>query len=474
MKRTNLFLIALLSLVLSLSSCLKSNDTGDVPPGLFFSQVSASPVSDNALREEVTVDMVQAATVWIEYWQKGGDTVLVSQEITNHMQPKFTLLFMEEDSQYEFVIKAIAGDQRTTSNVYSFKTRTLPGNFETYTMHESDYKFKGYMFVTQRFAPPGNLILLNNKGKVVWYQALAPNLGATNYDTVTQTFTCTIGGGMDNVFVCDEIATIDLYGKITFRKSKPEIGNKLFHHDVRLLPNGNYIAINFVKKAFDLTKWGGSTEEVVTGDGYTIFDNTGKILSTWDCFGTLNPQDDPNVMQEFPMFGPGFRLKDDWLHANAVDICPDGNYIMSMNMKSQIWKINAKTGETMWRLGQDGDVTAPKEMIQNMQHSCNIAPDGDLVFYDNNGGADQCSRIIKAKVDDATKSAVPDFIVTLPKTSSSSNQSSAYMIDKDHAMFGSTMSSTVGIVDRTGKMKWRVVASHQFFRAQYIDGIKLK
>lgn len=457
-----------------LASCLPNKETGDVSPTLFFKQISASPDANNALREKITVSMTKSAAVHVEYWKKGETDVtkILKTEIQQgEMNPTFTLMFMEPKTEYEFVVRATQGDQRTLSDAYKFTTRDLGANFENYQLFEKDYKFNGYIFITQRMAPPGYLILLNDQAKVVWYEPMAPNLTATNYDSLTKSFTCFIGGDANGLFVAEEVGTIDIHGNTLFRKKKEALQNKMFHHDVRLMPDGNYIAINFTPKQFDLTKWGGTANETVNGDGYTIFDKNGTILKEWDCFGTMNPQDDPTIMDEFPALDA--TVKEDWMHANAIEICPDGNYIMSMNMKSQIWKINSKTGQTMWRLGIGGDVTAPKEMIQNMQHSCHISKDGDLMFFDNTGGNGN-SRVIKAKVDDVTKSAIPSLIINLPKEHSSIYQSSAYMIDDDHVLVGATAPQNLIVYDKSGKIVWRVGSSHQFFRAQYIESLKFQ
>lgn len=465
-----IFLLIAVSLVAF--SCLKGEEKGDVSPGLFFQKISQGPDNTNALRQTIEVDMKKLGNVHVEYWAEGDTKVLKSTVMVNEIKPKFSLLFMEAEKNYNFVVKAEAGDQRTCSDVYTFKTRKLPSDIANYSLVENEFKFDGYVFITQRMSEPGYLLLINDKAHVVWYQALAPNLSATNYDTVSKTFTCLIGGDMNSeaVFVADELATVDVYGKTVFRRNRSAIGGKLFHHDVRLMPDGNYIGINFVKKPFDLTMWGGSAQEIVTGDGYTIFDKAGTVIKEWDCFGTMNPQDDPTIMDKFPMLN--INKRDDWLHSNAIEICPDGNYIMSMNMISQIWKINSKTGETMWRLGVNGNVTIPANLIQNMEHSCNITKDGDLMFYDNSGGPGGCSRVISYKIDDASKSAIPTLTINLPMDMSSGNQSSAYMLDKDHVIFGSTVPATIGITDKTGKLVWRVIAPHQFFRAQYIDKIE--
>lgn len=467
-------ILLLIAVSLVAFSCIKGEDRGDVSPGLFFSKISQGPDNTNALRQTIVVEMKKMANVYVEYWADGDTKILKSDVVSNIIDPKFTLLFMEPDKEYNFVIRAESGDQRTCSDRYSFKTRKLPSTIANYSLIENNFKFDGYVFITQRMSDPGHLILINDKAQVVWYQPLAPNLTATNYDTLSKTFTCLIGGGLDgeDVFVADEIATVDIYGKTIFRRNRSAIGigGKLLHHDVRLMPDGNYLGINFVRKPFDLTMWGGSAEEIVTGDGYTIFDNTGKVINEWDCFGTMNPQEDPTIMDKFPMFN--LNKREDWLHANAIEICPDGNYIISMNMISQIWKINSKTGETMWRLGSNGDVTIPANLVQNMEHSCHITKDGELMFYDNSGGPGGCSRVISYKIDDASKSAIPTLTINLPLDMSSNNQSSAYMLDKDHVIFGSTVPATIGVTDKTGNLVWRVMAPHQFFRAQYIEKIE--
>lgn len=43
--------------------------------------------------------------------------------------------------------------------------------------------------------------------------------------------------------------------------------------------------------------------------------------------------------------------KYDFLHANAVDKCPDGNLLLSNRNSDALYKINRQDGSIMWRLG---------------------------------------------------------------------------------------------------------------------------
>ena len=94
------------------------------------------------------------------------------------------------------------------------------------------------------------------------------------------------------------MVVMDLTGK----KLLDKVFDKFYaHHDIRRMPDGNLILVNYTPKTFDLTERGGSKEETVWGDGYTIFDMEGNKLEEWDCFGELHPADDPNIMEMVPV-----------------------------------------------------------------------------------------------------------------------------------------------------------------------------
>lgn len=479
----NIHLLLICALLIGVVSCKYVDPLGDVPSGYFFDKIECKAQSDNVLRYDLTVDMLHEAEVWAEYWNDQGDTIR-SERVRGNGPGNLTvrLILLQAKTKYTVVLHADAGAQRTVSPQYEITTGALPVPLDNYPVYVDKYPLKGYILTSLRMIDPGMLILFNARGNVVWYQKVpSASILSTNFDARTQTFTC-LTGAISDVhptpkqvyvgFTSKELTTINLYGEISFHKTWVDLGNMLLHHDARLMADGNYIVVHFVQRQFDLTQWGGTTQETVTGDGFSIVSPSGKVLRTWDCFQEIDPRQDPRIMERSPLG----LVREDWIHANAVYECPDGNVLMSFNFLSQIWKINIKTGQVMWRLGKGGNIPIPADATPSSTHNCTITPSGNLLFYDNKGGAENgvvVSRILAYRVDDLSRTAAVVAKINLGLENSSFNQSSVFEIAPNRYFFGSTMSSSIGVVDELGTVLYRVVAPHQSYRSYHIASLTL-
>jgi arylsulfate sulfotransferase len=125
-------------------------------------------------------------------------------------------------------------------------------------------------------------------------------------------------------------------------------GGSPFHHDVLVLPNGHWIALCQLSKAFtDLPGYPGTTN--VVGDALVDIDPNGKVDWAWNSFDHLK-------VDRHPYFG-----LPDWTHSNAIVYTPDGNLLLSMRAQSWVLKLDysngSGSGNVLWKLGPEGDFT---------------------------------------------------------------------------------------------------------------------
>jgi hypothetical protein len=118
-----------------------------------------------------------------------------------------------------------------------------------------------------------------------------------------------------------------------------------FSHDVLTLPNGHWVTIGVISKAFtDLAGYPGTTN--VTGDAVVDIDPNGNVVWGWSAFDHLDVN---RHLQGLP----------DWTHSNALVYTADGNLLLSMRHQSWILKLDYSngtgTGNILWKLGEDGD-----------------------------------------------------------------------------------------------------------------------
>jgi outer membrane protein assembly factor BamB len=89
---------------------------------------------------------------------------------------------------------------------------------------------------------------------------------------------------------------------------------------------------------------------------------------------------------ELPRPDPSDSVGRDFDHPNSLAFDRDGNYIVSFRNLAQVMKIDAKSGEILWRLGglkSDFSILDDPFGGFSAQHSATILPDGNLLLYDN-------------------------------------------------------------------------------------------
>ena len=208
--------------------------------------------------------------------------------------------------------------------------------------------------------------------------------------------------------------------------SGPEL--EVFHHDIALLPNGNFIVIAAATRNYtNLPGRPGNTR--VVGDILVELDQNFNPVWTWSEFDHLDVNHHPI---DFP----------DWTHTNAVVYTKDdGNLLVSMRTQHWVIKIDFRngkgTGKILWRLGPGGDFRliggqAPTDW-QYGQHDPVIFGDRDAGVFDlglmDNGygrimpdgrecgtrGAPACySAAVIYRIDESAKTATIIFRKVFP------------------------------------------------------------
>jgi hypothetical protein len=93
----------------------------------------------------------------------------------------------------------------------------------------------------------------------------------------------------------------------------------------------------------------------------------------------------------------------DYIHLNSVEIDNDGNLICSFRHISTILKIDRKSGDIIWKLSGDGDEFGLTDYQKTSnQHYARKTANGYLTIFDNNN-KNYKTRILKLKINEATK-----------------------------------------------------------------------
>ena len=235
---------------------------------------------------------------------------------------------------------------------------------------------EGYIFVAPFYwtrAKIGSyLLILNDQGKLVYYQSVADALDAWDfkeqpngllsyYDQKSSTF----------YLMNSHYQVADTY----------QAGDGYFAdlHDLQVLPNGNALLMSYDAETIDMSKIveGGKTNATVTGLIVQELDPSKNVIFEWRSW------------DHFSFFDSTSSLTDqsiDLVHGNSLALSNDGNLLLSSRDLGEITKINLQTGDIMWRLGgKENMFTFVNSQTFAYQHDVRQLPNGNITVFDNQG-----------------------------------------------------------------------------------------
>ena len=201
------------------------------------------------------------------------------------------------------------------------------------------------------------------------------------------------------------------------------------------------------------------------GQGFIEIDSNDSIIMEWHNFEHYDVLTAPGPGGYWvPIKGPNSI---NWMHANAMSLDRDDNYLISFKNAHQIAKVNRTTGQIMWKLGgfgSDIDVSPADNFMD--QH--NIHPQGanNYMLFDNTGG-DSVSRAMEFWIDFGY--SIPMLMnvwdYTLPQEFSTDILGSAFRLPYGNTMLASGRSRGIFEVDEDGNQAWMARQSNWVYRA---------
>ena len=438
------FIISLAALLL-LFSCNKP-----AVPEVFSDFASSVHVTstDNALRFAVELDIQKSASYRIWYWKEADGEA--SAQVTNVYEgapgkEQHILKFLYPDTPYVFKVEVGEG---VFSENYSFTTGTIPPEVPVYhVLLNEGGPSEGFLMQWQA-SNPGYLTFCDMEGKVVWYQVFDQQVRHVYFAPDRGEIAILTGfregvGSKQFQRLCDKIKLIDLDGNTLIDWVASEDNVPYPHHDIKIMPDGNLIFFNAALKEFDLTSIGGEDHVTVWGDGFTILDRTGKVVKSWDLFGAIDPVRDNDYLNTLTYYY-------DLVHGNSVSWDSEGNFYITLNRLSELWKIDGKTGDVLWRYGAHGNLAFDGEWpVGGLHSSVPLAPNR-VLCYNNGGGTDPCSRAQIYRVEGNT--AIREMDVMVASEYSSKDRSNVELLpDGKTLMFASTLARKCVFTDLEGK-----------------------
>ena len=159
------------------------------------------------------------------------------------------------------------------------------------------------------------------------------------------------------------------------------------------------------RRPADLSAIGGPASAQLTGHSVLRLTPDGSTEFGWSAWDHFRIQD----WIEPPRPDPVNPEQPDFDHPNALALDRDGNYIVSWRNLGEVTKIDAQSGDILWRLGgANNQFTFVDDPLDGFsaQHYARILPDGHLLLYDNGTRhTPQETRVVEYALDPSARTA---------------------------------------------------------------------
>ena len=168
------------------------------------------------------------------------------------------------------------------------------------------------------------------------------------------------------------------------------------------------------------------------------------------------------------------QTREDWLHANSINYDKEGNYYMTFNRRSELWKINPTTGQVIYRVGKAGTIALSAEGWADGMHCANPAAPDDVLVLDNGRNNVHGSRALRYQVDMATRQTRLLLNCELPRQYSTPNRGNVQQISSDMLLFGMSVKNLIVFTDCSRQAHiYRILSlSHLPYRVEYIPELQ--
>lgn len=449
--------------------------------------IQLSSPNNYAFQEDIDIELDKPASIYVRYWKEGSSEkfrTVNTQEAKKHTAH---LLLLETNVTYKYQI-VIDRVINSTSKTLSFKTREqspwLDMNWVLENRPHDEKAFGDGLLMICYARMPGYIALVNSKGDICWHWQV-DDIGVRAATlTPRGTILAMLRPPKKDVIddkpkehrkILEEIqkpmrrgkigfaggtalVEIDLSGKLLWRLDLDKKDDyKIIHHDIRMDENNNIHTLYRATLPYNMSEINGTGLDTLGGDGILVMDTTGKEIWKWSVWDMWDIKNDP-LIEEF-MY--------DRFHMNALNFDTDGNYLASVAIEDQIWKIDSKTGELIWKFGRNGDFEMDTTSYFSFQHAINVNSDGDYMLFDNNLFREE-SRAMSFTLDTEAMTATTKINAPLPTEKYTSRMGNAYLLENGNLLQTSSKTGSVLITDKKGTILWELNSPYVPYRAEYI------
>jgi hypothetical protein len=243
----------------------------------------------------------------------------------------------------------------------------------------------GYIFAApkQRGPAQGGLMILDDRGQVVWFRPMQGAHVSRVMDFKVQHYqgrpvlTWWEGRGVDGHTFNEYVIMDSSYREVT--RVRAGNGYQGDQHEFLITPQDTALLTIIHQVPSDLSSVGGPEDGAVLGGiAQEINIETGEVLFEWHSLDHVGF--DESYLK--PGMGPTKHF--DYFHINSIDVDHDGNLLVSARNTSTVYKIDRKGGEVIWRLGgKKSDFEMTSDARPAYQHDARRQRDGTITIFDN-------------------------------------------------------------------------------------------
>jgi Arylsulfotransferase (ASST) len=262
----------------------------------------------------------------------------------------------------------------------------------------------GYLFLGPKSSggsQPGAL-LIDGYGEPVWFKPLPSGMWTTNVRVSRYrdrpVLTLWEGKVVSSTYGRGEGVILDsAYREVA--RVRPGNGRHMDLHEFVLTPQGTALFTCYPETVrADLSSIGGPRDGQARESIIQEVDvHSGRVLFEWRSLEHIP------VTESYQSLAEPY----DYLHANSIDVAPDGNLLVSARHTWALYKLDRRTGQVIWRLGgKRSDFQMGPGSRFAWQHDARAISDRQITVFDDGAGPHQTesqSRGIVLEVDAAAK-----------------------------------------------------------------------
>jgi hypothetical protein len=386
--------ISLLAVALGVGACSDAAGPGDSSRVAVVNALVAQNPNNN-LSALVKFSTRNADSARLTYQSNAGAVTAAVPTFSTPFVPVrgdagvIPALGLRENTSYQITLH-VRGKGSEADTTLSFQAGQLPPDLSALqllpTQLSNDPTVPDYILTDFTAANAAYLVVFDETGHVCWYRQFQAKPGEAAIDADRQAngdYTLFVGQSTGWQPTPGRFIEVNAAGdSITaYSATAPytDPHELLFEYDGQTLAHVDILGYDF--RQVDLSALGGTSNQTVAGHILLRQSPTGTIEFSWNAW-------DHFTIADWIFIQPGLAQMPtiDFDHPNSINIDIDGDYIVSFASLGEITKINATTGQMMWRFGgRHNQFTIVGDPLNGfgIQHHAHVLSNGNLLFIDN-------------------------------------------------------------------------------------------